>query len=231
MLVLAMFRDQRCVPLMEGATVNKPAIDAPDTKQSSDFFVSSPKINLPKGGNAIRYEYKPENLQRVNRASANEANRSDDVISTNRYIKRIKYGNKTPRQNGEVLSARNDWMFEVVFDYGEHSDENSHGAVQILDYDGQREWNLRQDPFSSHRARFEVRTYRLCQRVLMFHHFADLLIANYLVRATPFQYQPNVVLTKLTAVTQSGYERINNVINKDPYHPSRLITALHRFRN
>ena len=29
------------------------------------------------------------------------------------------------------------------------------------------------DPFSSYRAGFEVRTYRLCQRVLMFHHFPD----------------------------------------------------------
>ena len=27
------------------------------------------------------------------------------------------------------------------------------------------------DPFSSYRSGFEVRTYRLCQRVLMFHHF------------------------------------------------------------
>ena len=34
-----------------------------------------------------------------------------------------------------------------------------------------RPWRAR-DPFSSYRAGFEVRTYRLCQRVLMFHHFA-----------------------------------------------------------
>ena len=32
-------------------------------------------------------------------------------------------------------------------------------------------WPYRPDPFSSYRAGFEVRTYRLCQRVLMFHHF------------------------------------------------------------
>ena len=34
-------------------------------------------------------------------------------------------------------------------------------------------WPVRNDPFSSYRAGFEVRTYRLCQRVLMFHHFPD----------------------------------------------------------
>ena len=35
------------------------------------------------------------------------------------------------------------------------------------------DWLCRHDPFSSYRAGFEVRTYRLCQRVLMFHHFPD----------------------------------------------------------
>ena len=35
-------------------------------------------------------------------------------------------------------------------------------------------WAVRPDPFSSHRAGFEVRTYRRCRRVLMFHHFPDL---------------------------------------------------------
>ena len=35
-------------------------------------------------------------------------------------------------------------------------------------------WAARPDPFSSHRAGFEVRTYRRCRRVLMFHHFPEL---------------------------------------------------------
>ena len=34
-------------------------------------------------------------------------------------------------------------------------------------------WLCRNDPFSTYRAGFEVRTYRLCRRVLMFHHFPD----------------------------------------------------------
>ena len=32
-------------------------------------------------------------------------------------------------------------------------------------------WPVRPDPFSSYRSGFEVRTYRRCRRVLMFHHF------------------------------------------------------------
>ena len=48
----------------------------------------------------------------------------------------------------------------------------------------------RDDPFSSYRAGFEVRTGRLCQRVLMFHHFAgEPGVGNdCLVRSTDFTY-------------------------------------------
>ena len=57
-------------------------------------------------------------------------------------------------------------MFEVVFDYGEHD-------ADAPKPDDAGQWTYRDDPFSSYRAGFEVRTSRLCQRVLMFHHFAD----------------------------------------------------------
>lgn len=75
-------------------------------------------------GNAIRYQYKTENSDDVDFSAANEKNRSR---SAQRYLKRIKYGNKTPRKLNEDLSQHDDrdWMFEVVFDYGEHYAENS----------------------------------------------------------------------------------------------------------
>jgi len=76
---------------------------------------------------------------------------------------------------------------------------------------------VRQDPFSSYRAGFEVRTYRLCQRVLMFHHFADEnnVAKDCLVRSTNFNYEfeddPKVarapIYSFLTSITQSGYVR------------------------
>jgi RHS repeat-associated protein len=163
-------------------------------------------------GNAIRYEYKAENSEDVDLSAANERNRSR---SAQRYLKRIKYGNKTPHQRGDDLSRHNDddWMFEVVFDYGEHytengltSDDRSQPTGVHREDDGQRTWALRQDPFSSYRAGFEVRTYRLCQRVLMFHHFpGDLEIDDYLVRATHFNISPHPTASFITAVTQSGY--------------------------
>ena len=76
--------------------------------------------------------------------------------------------------------------------------------------------------FSSYRAGFEVRTYRLCQRVLMFHHFPDDPTPGSrkgydgLVRSTDFTYsyeqdpaRPRAipVYSFLLSVTQTGYQR------------------------
>ncbi|ABW12042.1 hypothetical protein Franean1_2612 [Parafrankia sp. EAN1pec] len=55
-----------------------------------------------------------------------------------------------------------DWLFEVVVDYGDHDAETPTPAPD-------RPWPCRDDPFSSYRSGFEVRIYRLCRRVLMFH--------------------------------------------------------------
>jgi hypothetical protein len=70
-------------------------------------------------------------------------------------------------------------MFEVVFDYGEsdfpkagnEGDEDPFVLVNLTkpEEDG-KHWPARQDPFSSYPSGFEVRTYRLCHRVLMLHH-------------------------------------------------------------
>ncbi|MGA9767584.1 MAG: SpvB/TcaC N-terminal domain-containing protein [Blastocatellia bacterium] len=155
-------------------------------------------------GNAIRYQYKAENSDGVDLSAANEKNRSR---SAQRYLKRIKYGNKTPHHPDEDLALCTDWMFEVVFDYGEHYTENIQDQPTSVFVEGnQRQWTVRQDPFSSYRAGFEVRTYRLCRRVLMFHHFPDELgIDDYLARATHFAVSQDPAASFITAVTQSGY--------------------------
>ncbi len=170
-------------------------------------------------GNAIVYEYKPENSERVDLSEANEKNRTR---GTNRYLKRIKYGNRTPNRdvdwNATDPTQLSDWMFEVVFDYGEHYSEDEHGQpTTVFVNDDQREWDIRHDPFSSYRAGFEVRTYRLCQRVLMFHHFPGEqgVGQNCLVRSTEFHYDEGPIASFITQVIQSGYVRQNNGTN--PY--------------
>ncbi|TFH39602.1 MAG: toxin, partial [ANME-2 cluster archaeon] len=159
-------------------------------------------------GNAIYYKYKAENSQGIIDISlVHERNRTDTTRSTNRYLKRIKYGNKTPRLPDEDLLQRDDWMFEVVFDYGEHYTEDEQGQpIAVFIDDDQRTWKVRQDPFSTYRAGFEVRTYRLCQRVLMFHHFPkELRTDDCLVRSTAFTYSESPIASFVTRVTQSGY--------------------------
>ncbi|MCC3474020.1 MAG: toxin [Microcoleus sp. PH2017_15_JOR_U_A] len=110
------------------------------------------------------------------------------------------------------MSQRLDWMFEVVFDYGEHNLINPKPNDSKV-------WAVRNDPFSSYRSGFEVRTYRLCQRVLMFHHFPDEVNVGQdcLVRSTDFTYSysseqnlTNVshpIYSLLLSVKQTGYKR------------------------
>lgn len=174
-------------------------------------------------GNAVIYKYKAEDSKAVDLSQTHERNRDDDSRGVNRYLKRILYGNPKPLldEKGKrplFLTAdqreKDDWMFEAVFDYGEHD------PINPTPGEGESNpWFCRPDPFSSYRAGFEVRTYRLCQRVLMFHHFPDEdgVGANCLVRSTDFTYRyeteagknspANPIYSFLVSVTQSGYQR------------------------
>ena len=104
-------------------------------------------------------------------------------------------------------------MFEAVFEYGE-----GHATPLPADSEGRQfvtaslsatqPWPARQDPFSRYRSGFDIRTYRLCRQVLMFHHFVDELGApDYLVRSTEFAYAEGAATSFITSVTQSGYVR------------------------
>ena len=81
------------------------------------------------------------------------------------------YGNRVPYFPDLTAAAEvplpTDWCFELVFDYGDHDLSNP------VPQDTGIPWACRLDPFSTYRATFEVRTYRLCRRVLMFHNFPD----------------------------------------------------------
>ena len=183
-------------------------------------------------GNAVIYEYKKEDGTGVDLTHAHERNRGsrDDLHrKTNRYLKRILYGNCTslPDDLGkrppfliEEKIQSTDWMFETVFDYGEHDEE-------YPTPDETQEWTCRNDPFSSYRAGFEVRTYRLCQRVLMFHNFAELGDTPCPVRSTDFTYgyeqdptnPRNPIYSYLVSVSQTGYRRKGDQYTKKPLPP------------
>jgi RHS repeat-associated protein len=142
-------------------------------------------------GNAISYQYKQEDTENVP-ASPPETNRLRNANQiVNRYIKCILYGKKTVDEETPSL-------FQVVFDYGEHDLYNP-TPEEIAT------WPCRADPFSDCHACFEVRTYRLCQRVLMFHTFAELSSAPYLVRSTDIRYNDNPICSYLSSIKQTGY--------------------------
>ena len=145
-------------------------------------------------GDIIVYEYKAEDGVGVDFAATEESNRLRTAFPQ-RYLKRVRYGNR-------AMGVPADWMFEVVLDYGEHPIE----ATPVED----QAWPARSDPFSSGRAGFELRTWRLCRRVLLFHRFPKELGPDpYLVRSTVFDHALRPQGAQLTSVTQLGHIREN----------------------
>ncbi|MCU0543439.1 MAG: toxin [Oscillatoriaceae cyanobacterium Prado104] len=200
------------VTTLYGKTAESRIVDPSD---STRIFSWSICESYDDRGNAMLYKYKSEDKNHsvgIDTTQTHERNRTSESRAANRYLKRIKYGNKTPRQSNENLNLRKDWLFEVVFDYGEH-DRTSPISQEPEQWTTE---TLRQDPFSSYRSGFEVRTYRLCQRVLMFHHFpAEKGVGqDCLVRSTDFTYSyeqnptdvRNPIYSLLLSVKQTGYK-------------------------
>ncbi|MBP1886474.1 SpvB/TcaC N-terminal domain-containing protein [Sinorhizobium mexicanum] len=186
-------------------------------------------------GNAIIYDYAAENSDNVDLLQANERNRAR---TANRYLKRVRYGNRLSRFAQPDLSQA-EWLFETVLDYDEaHLDvlpldpslteDDQHRLVRASPSPG-ASWASRPDPFSSYRSGFELRSYRRCRRILMFHDIADTSPHDKgyegLVRSIDFDYAdldlqqleaPGDELAHqgstrfasfLQSVTQSGYVR------------------------
>ena len=192
----------------------------PDPAHPTRIFTWLICASYDDKGNAIVYEYAAENDAGVDQTQANERNRTR---SANRYLKRIKYGNRVSRLVQPDLSLAT-WLFEVVFDYDEgHYEELP--LTQGQPPDGQHKlvraswktdgtWTARPDAFSSHRAGFEVRSYRRCRRALMFHRFPELnqdRVAELgdepcLVRSIEFEYNDLDYATAPTIDVELGHQ-------------------------
>jgi RHS repeat-associated protein len=178
-----------------------------------------PEISFDDKGNCITYVFKPEDKADVEKAVHEKNRLSGQASFVNQYLKRIRYGNISPykpdtRQADQCYSffpPSSNFLFEIVLDYGEHSD-NRPTETAI--------WPARIDSFSSYRSGFEIRTYRLCQRILQFHWFTERefglseseVLTPYLVRSLDFTYQyssanstQQLEVTYLASVTQKGY--------------------------
>lgn len=182
---------QNNVTTLYGRTSAARIADPQDARRVFQWLVEE---EFDDRGNVIAFEYKPEDRAGVDPSLLHEAGRRRDGSAlANKYLKRIAYGNDTPFE-------RASWRFQVILDYGEHDPDNP-------DIGEGGPWPCRADAFSFRRPAFEVRTYRLCRRVLMFHDFQKLGESPCLVRSFDLRYDESAVVTTLSEVSQRGYAK------------------------
>ncbi len=157
-------------------------------------------------GNAIHYHYKAESGEDVNSLVSYETGRLRKFNATGyaqRYPDRIIYGNTRPMQPDTPTPTGNKWLFEVALDYGEYSarpftdSQSAAGTTRAA----------RPDPFSAYNAGFEIRTYRLCKRIFIWHHFDELSTPTSLTGIFECTYDEHEVGTTLQSMTYTGVRR------------------------
>ncbi|WP_052496452.1 SpvB/TcaC N-terminal domain-containing protein [Pedobacter lusitanus] len=165
-----------------------------------------PEFVFDDKGNCTQYTYKEEDALGFDHELIYHTNRfkNGKITYTNLYPEKILYGNKTPYINfGDPFPAETDYLFQNVFDYGEY-DLNA-------PFDQTGDWDFRTDAFSVCKPGFEIRTTRLCRRILLFHYFEELKDTvsgkKTLVKSLNFSYDTSTApdFTFLSAVTVFGY--------------------------
>ncbi|MBL6447658.1 insecticidal toxin complex protein [Fulvivirga sp. 29W222] len=211
-----------------------------DPEDVTRIYQWLPEFSFDNKGNWIRYYYKRDyNIDddgSIHEDSSipnhvHERNRKSGLAPfTNSYLKRVAYGNRQayypdPTQPYDLSDpGDSEYLFELVLDYGEHT----HEIEPHIENDV---WDYRDDPFSSFRAGFEIRTQRLCRRIMMFHHFEDETDMqgyeengdqishpfgrNYLVRTLELDHKGSSIndsgqteVNYLISITQAGYIRL-----------------------
>ncbi|MDX2249416.1 MAG: SpvB/TcaC N-terminal domain-containing protein [Bacteroidia bacterium] len=194
------------------------------------IFQWLPELSFDDKGNCVLYNFKPEDGSGYGDAVF-DTNRFDSAGRprfVNRYLKRVLYCPARPflpsldTAEGQYETnnpATDGFLMELLFDYGEHGDvpRENQGDIRTTHLEN-RPWATRHDAFSSYRSGFEIRTARLCQRVLMFHYFAELGDTPCLVRSLDLRYRDwdllsepdegkKLEVTYLVSATQRSYIR------------------------
>jgi hypothetical protein len=163
---------------------------------------------LTPAGNASVILYKAEDADGVDTSSPSEANRSQ---TAQKYIERICSEHRYPYPEpvsfvdgatlGQLESV-NPWYFEMVFDYGEYALPPDN-PTPYLPATG---WSVRLDSHSSYHAGFEIRTHRLCRRMLSFNRVAaEPGGTPLLTAATRHHYAESSQLAQLVAVEEIAF--------------------------
>src|SRR5262249_23094242 len=183
-----------------------------DGQAPSHRFEWMLELTCDTRGNYVRYSYVPEDAAGVAAGSSEDAHNGNAV-----YLKRVDYNNVQPLDGDDeaaveaVLSTAAvaaDHVTSMILDYGEHGrvvggDELVDAGLEVA----AGPWGLRLDPFSNHRAGFEIRTRRRCKRVLVFQNLVPGAPGPLLARSTDLLYRTDSAtqLSLLRGVTVRGF--------------------------
>lgn len=174
-----------------------PASRIADPRNPRRVFQWLPELSVSARGDAIAYDYAAEDL--LGGAGQRLADRSRRGALAQRYPKSIRWGNHRPVANAAGLDIETEtWSFTAVFDYGDHDEQEPEVAPE-------GPWRIRPDPFSGGAAGFDLRTWRLCHRILIFHRFDALGPTPVLTNATQFRYDERPDGTQLIGIQRTGF--------------------------
>jgi RHS repeat-associated protein len=173
-----------------------------DPNNTVKIFEWLPEFSFDDKGNCNQYVYKKEDASGFDSLLINNKNRfrNGNITYTNMYLEKVLYGNKTPyKKSGDPFPLEADYMFQTVFDYGEYDVNAPFSKI--------KEWDFRTDSFSDYKAGFEIRTTRLCRRVMLFHYFNELPGASALIHSVNLEYDHSTDegFTFLKSVRSFGY--------------------------
>jgi RHS repeat-associated protein len=173
-----------------------------DPQDANKIFEWLPEFVFDDKGNCTHYIYNKEDDKGFNSSLLHNRNRTENgnITYTNLYLEKVLYGNKTPYINfDEAYPNETDYLFQTVFDYGEYDTNAPYTRIN--------DWDFRTDAFSDYKPGFEIRTTRLCKRVLLFHYFTELSSGSALVKSLNFEYDTSSEedFSFLKSITAYGY--------------------------
>ena len=171
-------------------------------KDPTRIYKWLPEFVFDDRGNCSQYIYRKEDKTGVDYTLLHNKNRykNGKITYSNSYLEKVFYGNQTPYHfTNDHFPVESDYLFSMVLDYGTLLPDQS---PEILN-----SWDYRHDAFSFYKAGFEIRTTRLCKRILLFHHFRNEHEYDGLVKSLNFRYNSDVEspFSFLEKISSIGY--------------------------
>jgi RHS repeat-associated protein len=195
-----------------------------DPKFPDRIFKWMPDISYDDKGNVYVVDYKAEDLINVPQSPHEENRLSGLQPFTNIYLKSVRYGNHLPyyepvNQDFEpsIPSPNFHFFYATVLDYGEYDTSFVNPTPDpkkndLLIPEPTNLWPCRKDPFSDYHAGFEIRTYRLCKRVLCFSNFIE---HDPLFEINPTSAKQRTILTQSLDLTFQYESAIDKLLETD----------------